>query len=248
MSELQPAFYVLESRRWWAKWINLLHAPYSMWHLSYAALGAVIAPHLELTLLGWTVLAFLLAMGVGAHAFDLLKGDPLRQQIPWWQLLVAGILSLWAAIYIGAWQMTIGAVPLWLLLALPLGVLFAVGYGKEWPGLHGDWQFATWWAVFPLLVAFFAQGIAWTWALVPAVVFAFLTAKAQRVLSTRVRLVRRRLGRVRGTMIIEEDGSWGEIPITKAWLIKADEAALALLSFAMPCVALGILLWRILGE
>lgn len=234
---MRPAWYVLQSSHPIAKWVNLLHGPYLVWNLAYVVIGVGIVEHVSWSLLGWTLFAFCLGMGVAAHAYDLLRGDPLKLGLPRWQLHVAAALALAGAVGIGLWQVAIGNVSPWLLIAIPLGALFAAGYGLEWPGLHGDWQFPTWWAVFPLLVAYFAQGIAWTWALLPVVAFAFLTAWAQRVLSTRARLVRRRL--VWGTL--EFAGGITE-PLSREWLIQPEEQVLKLLNLAVITVAVILIL------
>ena len=39
MSEDRPAFYALAPGGW-RDWWTLLHPPYTLWHLSYVALGA----------------------------------------------------------------------------------------------------------------------------------------------------------------------------------------------------------------
>src|SRR5919205_3628707 len=69
----RPAFYALRPGGW-RDYITLLHPPYTLWHLSYVAVGAALAPRVDWTLLGWTTLAFALAMGVGAHALDEMSG------------------------------------------------------------------------------------------------------------------------------------------------------------------------------
>src|SRR5215467_13134186 len=76
----RPAFYALRSGGW-RDYVTLLHPPYTLWHLSYVAVGAALVPHMDWTLLGWTALAFALAMGVGAHALDELNGRPLQTRI-----------------------------------------------------------------------------------------------------------------------------------------------------------------------
>ena len=60
----------------------MLHLPYTAWHLSYVVIGASLAPHVDLTRLVATLLAFFLAVGIAAHALDELHGRPLRTQIP----------------------------------------------------------------------------------------------------------------------------------------------------------------------
>ena len=44
-------------------WLTLLHPPYTVWHLSYVAIGAALVPHPVLWRLGGTLLAFFLAVG-----------------------------------------------------------------------------------------------------------------------------------------------------------------------------------------
>src|SRR2546427_8741009 len=77
----RPAFYALAPGGW-RDYVTLLHAPYTLWHLSYVAIGAALAPRVDWPILGLAVLAFALALGIGAHALDELHGRPLRTEIP----------------------------------------------------------------------------------------------------------------------------------------------------------------------
>ena len=92
MSEARPAFYALDPGGW-RDYVTLLHPPYTLWHLSYVAIGAALSPEMKWGLLGWTALAFLLAMGVGAHALDELNGRPLHTRVPGVVLAAALLLS-----------------------------------------------------------------------------------------------------------------------------------------------------------
>ena len=65
-----PAFYALAGAKGWQDYLNLLHAPYTLWHLSYVVLGAAISPTVHLDRLLGTLLAFFLAVGIAAHALD----------------------------------------------------------------------------------------------------------------------------------------------------------------------------------
>jgi len=67
--EARPAFYALAPGGW-RDYVTLLHPPYTLWHLSYVAVGAGLAPRLDWAVLGLTLAAFLLALGIGAHALD----------------------------------------------------------------------------------------------------------------------------------------------------------------------------------
>ena len=237
------AWYILPSQRQWAKWFNLLHWPYTLWHLSYAVIGASMATDLDWALLGWIVLAFFLGMGIAAHALDLLQGDPLKQGLNPKMLAVVAAVALVLASLIGALQIYWGNVPVWLLVAILVGVLLSAGYNLEWPKFHGDWQFATWWAVFPFLVGYLAHGADFSPTVALMGVFLFITAFAQRVLSTRVRFLRRKtdnpyLAERYGDPVQVENGDWGG---GKAWLLAADEKALGWMSAGMVVLALALL-------
>ena len=77
----RPAWYALE-RGGWRDYVTLLHPPYTAWHLSYVVIGGCLAPVVAWDRLGAVVVAFALAVGVGAHALDELNGRPLRTKIP----------------------------------------------------------------------------------------------------------------------------------------------------------------------
>ena len=77
----RPAFYALDPGGW-RDYVTLLHLPYTAWHLSYVVVGGCLAASVAWGRLGLTVLAFALAMGVGAHALDELHGRPLGTRIP----------------------------------------------------------------------------------------------------------------------------------------------------------------------
>ena len=103
---LPPAFYAEgtdsgDRRRARADWWVLLHPPYTLWHLGYVAIGAAIAPRFDGGELAATLLAFLLAVGVCAHALDELHGRPLRTTIPTWQLIGAAALALSGSVALG---------------------------------------------------------------------------------------------------------------------------------------------------
>lgn len=240
------AWYIIRSDATWAKWFNVLHLPYLAWHLSYPVIGAALVPDLDLALMGWIVLAFFLGMGIAGHCYDLLKGDPLKLGISRAALHAVGAASLLAAMAIGVWQILAGDVGLWLLLSVPFGALLAIGYGLELPGLHGDWQFAAWWGVFPLLVGYFTQDVGLIPQLAPAVLFAYFSADAQRTMSTRSRYLRRKASNV--VVQLDEElshpGSYRRMTMDGAWLLLPTDRALRLLSFALPLIALTLILTR----
>jgi hypothetical protein len=226
-SATRPAFYALRPGGW-RDYVTLLHPPYTLWHLSYVALGAALAPHMKWGLLGWTVLAFLLAMGVGAHALDELRGRPLRTRIPSSVLATLAAMSIAAASAIGI--VVAARSTLWLLAFVAFGALVVVAYNLELLGgaVHTDLWFAGAWGAFPVLTAYFASAEQIRGEAVAAAVFAFLVSLAQRRLSTEVRRVRR----------------GAELPPDAELLLLAPETALRLLALALPALACALLLLR----
>ena len=77
----RPSWYALETGGW-RDYVTLLHPPYTAWHLSYVVIGGCLAPIVAWGRLGAAVAAFALAVGIGAHALDELRGRPLRTGIP----------------------------------------------------------------------------------------------------------------------------------------------------------------------
>jgi len=222
--------------------VTLLHPPYTLWHLSYVAIGAALAPEYDTGRMLWTLLAFLLAMGVGAHALDELNGRPLQTRIPSRRLVALAVVSIGAATAIG-----IGAALAWTLWLLPLvafGAFIAVAYNLELAGgrFHGDWWFAVSWGAFPLLTAYLAAAEEIRVEAVLATASACLLSLAQRRLSTPVRTVRRRATAVTGR-INYRDGTSSEV--TEETLIEAPESTLQALTAAVVLLAVALVVLRL---
>jgi hypothetical protein len=188
---LKPAFYALRPGGW-RDYVTLLHPPYTLWHLSYVALGAGLAPRLDATRLGATFAAFALALGVGAHALDELRGRPLRTEIPAPVLVALAAASIAGAAAIGLAVAV--SFSLWLLAFVAAGSFLVVAYNLELAGFHTDLWFGLAWGGFPVLTAYFAMAGRLRGEAVAAAVFATLLSLAQRALSTPVRDARRRGG------------------------------------------------------
>lgn len=189
-ADVRPAFYALRSGGW-RDYVTLLHVPYTLWHLSYVAIGAALAPQIDWALLGWTTLAFALAMGIGAHALDELHGRPLRTQIASPVLAALAAVSIGAACAIGV---AVAADRTWWLLAfVAFGAATVVAYNLELAGgrFHTDVCFGLAWGAFPLLTGYFALAGTIRAEALAGAAFAFCTSLAQRTLSTPVRRARR---------------------------------------------------------
>ena len=236
----RPAFYALRSGGW-RDYVTLLHPPYTLWHLSYVAVGAALAPHMDWALFGWTTLAFALAMGVGAHALDEMRGRPLQTRIPPGMLVTLAVVSISAAAGIGI-AVAVSRT-LWLIVFVAVGAFLVVAYNLELFGgaFHGGLWFPAAWGAFPVLTAYFASARTLHGAAFAAAGYAFASSWAQRRLSTPVRLVRRRVVAVEGEARLD-DGA--RLPIDADALAAVPEAALKALALAMVLIAVALLLLR----
>src|SRR2546423_13735827 len=162
--------------------------PYTLWPLSYVAIGASLAPHFQLDRLLWGLAAFLLAMGIAAHALDELNGRPLRTAIPSPVLVALAATSLTGAVAIG-----IGAAAAWgwwLLAFIAVGAIAVPAYNLEL-AFHTDAGFALLWGAFPALTGYFVEAQTLRLEALAVAAFAFAASLAQRTLSTPVRRSRR---------------------------------------------------------
>jgi hypothetical protein len=241
VTQARPAFYALEPGSW-RDFVTILHPPYTLWHLSYVAVGAGLAPEVHWGRLGATVAAFFLAMGIGAHALDEMQGRPLRTRLSDRTLATLAVLSIAGAVAIG-----IAAAirfDLWLLPFIAFGGFIVVAYNLElFRGVfHGNLWFPLAWGAFPLLTGYFAMAGRITWEALAAAAFAGLSSHAQRILSTQVRTMRRKVESASGT-IVYADGRTE--PIDAATLTKTPERGLQALAAAFVCLGAALLLVHI---
>lgn len=238
--EARPSFYALAPGGW-RDYVTLLHLPYTLWHVSYVVIGACLAPHVPAGRLALTVLAFFLGLGVGAHALDELNGRPLNTRIPTAMLVVLAVASLGGASGIGiAVAVTHD---LWLLAFVAFGAFIACAYNLELAGgrFHNGFWLAAAWGAFPILTAYFAMADRLSGEAALTALFGALLIRAQQLLSTPVRDVRRRTVSVEGT-IVRTDGS--RVPIGPETLTRPAEQALRFMAAAAVALAAALLVLR----
>lgn len=239
VSELPPAFYAAAGGgRGPRAWLTLLHLPYTAWHLSYVAIGAALAPQFAGWRLAGTLVAFFLAVGVGAHALDELRGRPLRTDIPTSALLAAAAVAVTVpaavGVLYGGWRM------------LPFvvgGVVLVLGYNLELGRgvLHNGFGFALGWGAFPVLTGYYAQTFQLGFPALVAAAAAFLLSFAQRTLSLRARDLRRRTASVHGHSVSAD----GQIyALERQTLLAPLEDALRLVAGGLVCLAIAMVLSR----
>lgn len=235
----RPAFYAVgRGAGGLGDWVTLLHPPYTLWHLCYVVMGAAVMPHLVVWRLAGSVLAFFLAVGIGAHALDELNGRPLRTGIDGSLLALLAAVSIAAAMIMGLAEGGLRLLPF-----VVAGGVLVCAYNLELFGgaMHSDMWFALAWGAFPALTGAYAQH----WTLSPAAVAvaaaAFFLSLGQRVLSTPARKLRRRVAAVSVRLTLA-DGT--EESPGRPELLAPLERALRYFVWAVSAVTLAMVLAR----
>lgn len=212
----------------------LLHPPYTLWHLSYVALGAGLAADVDWSRLSGTLAAFLLGLGIAAHALDEVHTRPLGTGLSdrlLWSLGIGGLLAAAGVAVIGAYNISA-----WVLAWAAAGILLAAGYALEWSrALHSEIGFALAWGSFPILVGYWAQAEELSPAAFLAAGAAAFLSMAQRRLSTPARFVRRDTSQA--VAVFDGQQAWDETELLGTW-----EAPMRSLVWVMPLLAVALLL------
>ncbi len=234
---VRPAFYAIgDGTGGLRDWLSLLHIPYTAWHLSYVAMGAALAGHLRHDRLGWTLLAFFLGLGLGAHALDELRGHPLCTGISDRLLMGVAVVAIGAAAAIGWFVGGARVLPF-----IVVGALLAFAYNLEWfnGAVHNAIGFALAWGAFPALTGYYAQHWTIRAAAVVIAVAAFALTLGQRALSTPTRWLRRQVTTVTAVATLP-DGS--EQPLTSSDLMRPLEQALRAITLGVVLVAVALVI------
>lgn len=235
--DFAPAFYARpafvhnkRAREWW----TLAHPPYTICHLSFVVIGACLRGPVSAVRLIATLAAFVLAVGVGAHALDELHGRPLATSIPTWQLVAASVVGLGGACALGVYGVL--SFDSSLAYFIVIGLVIAVTYNLELlhGRLHNDVVFALGWGAFPVLTAYFAQHATLDSVAIIGALYATMIALAQRRLSTPARVLRRSASDIEGSITMLDGRS---SLLTRARLLAPLEQALLSLCWASAFLA-----------
>ena len=238
----RPAFYALSGAKGWQDYLNLLHVPYTLWHMAYVVLGAAIAPTIHLDRLLGTLLAFFLAVGIASHALDELNDRPLGTKIPPYVLVSLAVVSLAGAVALGVLAGILES--RWIFAFVAFGGFIVAFYnlGLWHNRFHTDLWFAFSWGAFPVLTSYWVNASRLDVAVVLVAVGCFFLTLAQRTLSTPVRTIRRKALRVEGHI----DLANGErLDLDSEKIILVPERALLLLGAAIVVLAAGLLTFRL---
>ncbi len=161
------------------QYLRLMHFPLPLCMLSFATLGAVLAPIVHVDRLLWTYIIVFGSLCLASYSFDELEGRPLRTTIPEEQLRILG----WAGIsisFLGGLYLAWTISPI-LLAWIPPSAFVVLTYNKElFNGrFHNSTVFALGWGGIPTLGSYFLQTLSLS-------VSALLTAAATIVFSLAV--------------------------------------------------------------
>lgn len=242
----RPAFYALAPGGV-RDVVNVLHPPYTLWHVANVALGAAVAAHVYPVRVAAAVAAFFLAVGVGAHCLDELNGRPLGTQLSRRTLIAMAVGGLGGALAIGI--VGVFVISPTLIPLIIFGAFIAPAYNLELFGgrFHTDFWLAASWGGFSALTGWWVnalgvhsvrEGIA-----AAAVVLACYTlTRVQRVLSTPVRELRRRTESVTGEQRLTD----GRVrALDRESLAAPLDTALRWLSAVVPLLAVAALALRL---
>jgi hypothetical protein len=242
----RPAFYALRPGGW-RDLVTVLHPPYTLWNVSNVAIGASVAVHVYPVRLAAAVVAFFLAVGIGAHCLDELHGRPLGTRLSDRTLIALAVGAELGALAIGV--VGIFVVSPTLIPLILFGGFIAPAYNLEWFGgrFHTDLWLAISWAGFATFTGWWVNALGVhsrgeAIAVVGVVVGTAFLVTAQRRLSTPVRELRRRTAVVSGTQQLT-DGT--NRSLTREDLIAPLDGALRALSYAAPLLAIGLIAVRL---
>jgi hypothetical protein len=188
------------------------------------------------------LLAFFLAVGVGAHAFDELHDRPLGTRFSRRALALMGGVALAGATAVGV--VGIASVSATLIPFVVFGTAICLAYNFELFGgrFHTDIWFAIAWGAFPAWTGYWANALRFSVAGVLVAVACGVLSVAQRRLSTPARRLRRKTVSVRGEQLLADGHA---LQLSRAELLAPLDGALKALSIAITLLAAGLLAARL---
>ncbi len=241
MASLKPSWYSTKNTGSVSDFVNLLHPPYTLWHLSYVIIGIAMSPVIYFDRSVAVLVAYFLGLGLGAHALDETMGNPLQTRMSKTKLYFVGFVSLSAAMLIGFYYV----VELSILILPFVGIesFFAVAYNLEVfeKRFHTDIVFAASWGSIPFLTGYFVNSLSFS---IPSLVMAIaigLLTYVQRTLSTQARLFRRKMNSVESINLTTGE----RIPMSSNQLISPAEKSLKALTITIFAISIALILARL---
>ena len=242
MTSQKPAWYTLDGRGTLSDIVNLIHPPYTLWHLSYILIGIALSPVIFADRSIAVLVAYFLGLGIGAHALDETMGNPLQTRLSKDKLYLIGFSSLTAAVSIGLYY--VFTVSLLILPIILAEVFFALAYNLEAfdKRFHNTFVFALSWGVLPFITGYFINSLSLSVGVLAASVGIGLLTYVQRTLSLQARSIRRNIYSPIQKLKLENGE---EISVTSKDLISPAEKSLKALTLMIFVFAIALLLQRL---
>jgi hypothetical protein len=242
LTSLKPSWYTTSKHGFLSDFIDLLHPPYTLWHLSYVLIGIGLAPVIYPGRSVSVLLAFFLGLGIGSHALDETMGNPLETKLAKKTLYLIGFVALAVAVSIGLFY--VATLSLLILPFVLVECFFAIAYNLEIFGrrFHTGLVFALSWGSIPFVTGYFVNPLSLNPGVVLMAIAIGLLTYVQRTLSTQARNWRRKMAPAKAIQL-----SNGEVvPITTKDLISPAEVSLKALTVAIFLVAVALIALRVL--
>jgi len=241
MSIQKPAWYTLEGKGLLTDLANLLHPPYSLWHISYVIIGIALAPVIHVDRSIAVIVSFFLGLGIGAHALDETMGNPLKTRFSKQKLYLIGFSSLAIAAVIGAYY--VFTLSVLLLPIILVEVFFVLVYNLETfnKRFHNMLVFSVSWGILPFITGYFVNALSISPGALLASIAVGLLTYVQRTLSLQARSVRRNFDSPVSALKLE---SGEEINVTTSDLISPAEKSLKALTITVFVFAIALLCQR----
>ena len=238
----KPTWYTIGKGGIISDVLNLLHFPYTIWHLSYVLIGIALSPIIYADRSLATLFAFFLGLGIGAHALDETMGNPLETKLSRLNLYAIGLSAVSAAVAIGLYYAF--TVSLLLLPFIGVEAFFALVYNLEMfqKKFHNTIVFALSWGVIPFLTGYFVNSLQLGLDSLIAAASVGLLTYVQRTLSLQARSIRRSERSNVHSLRLE---SGEEVPISADELISPAEKSLKALTLMVLLMAVALVLHRI---
>jgi len=242
MTILKPAWYTVEGHGVFADLVNLLHPPYTLWHLSYVLIGIALSPTIYLDRSIAVLLSFFLGLGIGAHALDETMGNPLKTRLSKQKLYLIGFSSLTIASIVGAYYVL--TLSVLLLPIILIEVFFALSYNLESfdKRFHNTTVFSISWGVIPFIAGYFINTLSISFGVFLGAIAIGLLTYVQRTLSIQARSVRRNGGSPIKALKLENGE---EVLISAHELISPAEKSLKALTLTVFIFAIALICQRI---
>jgi hypothetical protein len=227
---------------------TIMHLPYTSMVLSYILIGASLSPSLYPTRVILTLLAYLLGLGISAHALNEMHARHWGRELTKTELQVLFAAPMAGALLIGAYGMSVlfessGTLlaSFVLLACMAIETFFVFAYNTDFSEgrFHSDLAFAFSWGALPTIVSYYVNALTITPSVILVSTAMAATAGIEINLSRWCKDFRRRT-----PLSMMQFADDTELKMKTGELIAKPERALKLIVIVVDLAAIGLILHR----